>query len=129
VAVELNPYAAKAMKKNVALNKLQNVTAIQGDVRNVLKKYPEWADRVTMPLPHTGEDFLDSVLDATKNGGIIHFYTFGGQKEGYFRKALQFIRMACKEKGVGFQIAMKRIVRPYAPYVNQVVVDFRINRK
>ncbi len=129
VAVELNPYAAKAMQENVFLNRLSNVTAIQGDVREVLEKYPAWADRVTMPLPHTGEHFLDSVLYATKNGGVIHFYTFGGQKEGYFRKALRLIRNACREKGLSFEILQKRIVRPYAPYVNQVVVDFRVSRK
>ncbi|MBI5037016.1 class I SAM-dependent methyltransferase family protein, partial [Candidatus Micrarchaeota archaeon] len=128
-AVELNPDAFKWMAKNIELNKLKNVEAIQGDVRVVLKKMRRWADRVTMPLPHTGEDFLDSVIGATKTGGVIHFYTFGGDKEGVYKRALGFVRSACKRNKVRFRVLEKRVVRPYAPYVFQVVVDFRIGRE
>lgn len=128
VAIELNPYAAKTMQENVQRNHVGNVNVIQGDVRNVLKKYPTWADRVTMPLPHTGHDFLRDAIAATKSGGVIHFYGFGGEKEGVYKNALEAIQTACQEKGVRYRILEKRVVRPYAPSVYQVVVDFKIKR-
>ncbi|MDP2717140.1 MAG: class I SAM-dependent methyltransferase family protein, partial [Candidatus Micrarchaeota archaeon] len=128
VAVELNPYAAKAMAENVTLNKLSNVTAIQGDVRDVVKTYPKWADRVTMPLPHTGHDFLPDAIFATSNNGVIHFYGFGDQRDGVFAKAEAEVRSACKAAGVRHKILDKRIVRPFAPRVYQVVLDVEIRR-
>ncbi|MBI4360420.1 class I SAM-dependent methyltransferase family protein [Candidatus Micrarchaeota archaeon] len=128
VAIELNPYAAKTMQENVQRNHAQNVTAIQGDVRKVLKDYAQWADRVTMPLPHTGHDFLQDAISATKSGGVIHFYGFGGEKEGVYRNALSSIRRAGQKTKVKCRVLEKRVVRPYAPSVYQVVVDFKVTR-
>lgn len=128
VAIELNPYAAHAMADNVARNRLSNVHAMEGDVRKVLKNYPKWADRVIMPLPHTGFDFLEEAIAATKSGGVIHFYGFGGKKEGVYKNALSAIKNACKKQHVKCRVLEKRIVRPYAPSVFQVVVDFKTTR-
>ncbi len=129
VAVELNPDAFRMMEENIALNKVSNATAIQGDVRAVLKKYSKWADRACMPLPHTGYDFLDDVIAAIKDGGTVHFYGFGGEQEGVFTLNLAKIKAACQRQGVSCKILGKKVVRPYAPAVFQVVVDFRILRR
>jgi len=128
VAVELNPDAFAMMQENIASNKAHNVKAIRGDVRQVLKKYPDWADRAAMPLPHTGYDFLDDVIAAMRDGGIVHFYGFGGEAEGVFTLNEQIVREACKRQDVGCKIVQKRVVRPYAPAVFQVVIDFQIRR-
>ncbi len=128
VAVELNPYAAKAMEENVCLNRLANVTAIKGDVRDVVKKYPQWADRVTMPLPHTGQDFLPDAIFATADGGAIHFYGFGDENEGVYKKAEAAVKKACQAAGVKHKILNRRIVRPFAPRVFQIVLDVKILR-
>ncbi len=129
IAIELNPYAVKMMEQNIAANKAAHIKPILGDVREILKKYPKWADRVTMPLPHTGHDFLDVAIKATKNGGTIHFYGFGGEKEGVFTLPLKAVKAACKKEGVGCSVVEKRVVRPYAPSVFQVVIDFKVKRK
>ncbi len=128
VAVELNPDAFAMMQDNVARNKVRNVVAIKGDVREVLTQYPEWADRAAMPLPHTGYDFLDDVVAAMKDGGIVHFYGFGGEAEGVFTLNERKVKDACKRQGVSCRILQKRVVRPYAPAVFQVVIDFQVNR-
>ncbi len=125
VAVELNPDAFAMMEDNLALNKTP-VKAIQGDVRDVLKKYSRWADRACMPLPHTGYDFLDDVIAAMKNGGTVHFYGFGGEAEGVYTLNLAKIKAACKRQGVSCKILGKKVVRPYAPAVFQVVIDFQV---
>ncbi|MBI2446090.1 class I SAM-dependent methyltransferase family protein [Candidatus Micrarchaeota archaeon] len=128
VAVELNPDAFAMMQDNVAQNKVRNVLALKGDVRAVLKKYPKWADRACMPLPHTGYDFLDDVIAAMKDGGVVHFYGFGGEAEGVFTLNLAKVKSACKRQGVACTILEKRVVRPYAPAVFQVVIDFQVRR-
>ena len=128
VAVELNPDAFVMMQDNVALNKAANVRTIQGDVRAVLKKFPKWADRACMPLPHTGHDFLADVIAAMKDGGVVHFYGFGGEREGVFTLPLKAVKAACKRQGVRCRLIQKRVVRPYAPAVFQVVIDFQVVR-
>ncbi len=129
VAVELNPDAFASMVQNVATNKTANVRCIQGDVREVLKAYPAWADRACMPLPHTGYDFLDDVIAAMKDGGVVHFYGFGGVSEGVFTLNLEKVKAACRRQGVSCKILQKKVVRPYAPAVFQVVIDFEVGRK
>lgn len=129
VAVELNPDAFSMMQDNVALNKTANVKSIRGDVRAVLKQYSKWADRACMPLPHTGYDFLDDVIAAMKDGGVVHFYGFGGEAEGVFASSLKAVKAACRRQGVSCKIVNQRVVRPYAPAVFQVVIDFQVRQK
>ncbi|MBI5226556.1 class I SAM-dependent methyltransferase family protein [Candidatus Micrarchaeota archaeon] len=126
VAVELNPAATQMMVENVRLNKTANVLPIQGDVRAVLKKYPKWADRACMPLPHTGYDFLDDVIAAMKDGGVVHFYGFGDERQGVFDSSIALVEAAASRQGVQCKILEKRVVRPYAPCVFQVVIDFQV---
>jgi tRNA (guanine37-N1)-methyltransferase len=129
IAIELNPDAVADMKQNIKLNKLEKqITALEADVKIELKKekYQKWADRITMPLPHTAELFLEDAIPCAKKGGIIHFYTFASKNDGAFNEPLKKIQEACQKTKRKFEITSKRIVRPYAPYVVQVVIDFKI---
>ncbi len=124
VAVEINPEAIKYMKKNMKLNNL-DFEVIEGDVAKVLKekRFQGWADRILMPLPRGGEHFLKNVFDAAKDGTIVHFYTFA---------SLPFPLDDAEDKvkrylpGNSYKIIEKRIVRPFAPRIVQVVLDIRI---
>ncbi len=129
IAMELNPDAVRDMIQNLKLNKVEKqVTAIGADVRTELKKkkYFSWANRVLMPLPHTSEMFLDSVLPCIAPGGVVHFYAFSS-KNNLFEDVLEKIEGACRLAGKKCEIVNKRVVRPYAPYVVQVVIDFRVS--
>lgn len=126
VAVELNPFAFKQLKENIALNKAGNVSAVEGDARVALKKYVGWADRVVMPLPHTGEDFLDVVLPCVKSGGVIHFYGFG-PVESPFEELWNSVKRKCIESNRKARLVFKRVVRPYSPASSQVVLDFKVS--
>ncbi|MEM4707194.1 MAG: class I SAM-dependent methyltransferase family protein [Candidatus Anstonellales archaeon] len=124
VAVEINPEAVKYMRENMKLNKL-DFEVIEGDVAEVLKekRFQGWADRILMPLPRGGEHFLKNVFDAAKNGTIVHFYTFA---------SLPFPLEDAEEKvkrylpAESYKIIEKRIVRPFAPRIVQVVLDMKI---
>jgi len=76
IGVELNKEGHAYGLKNVELNKVTNVELFEGDVTDVVPKLKQQFDRITMPLPHTGEEFLPIALDAIKKHGVIHYYCF-----------------------------------------------------
>jgi len=127
VGIELNPTATKYFKENVKLNKLDNCIAIKGDVRKIIpKKFKNWADRVLMPLPKSAETFLDVAFKAAKKNATVHFYNFGAEED--FEEIREKIAMAAKKSGANIKIMNEKIVRPYAPHIVQVCIDFRVRK-
>lgn len=126
VAVELNAVAVEYMKKNAALNKMKNITAICGDVKEIVPRdYANWADRVLMPLPKDAEGFLKAAYAGAKNNAIIHFYTFADIKNPFGDTKAKIFSNLNKEN---VEIISERIVRPFSPALVQVVVDFLVKK-
>lgn len=124
VGIELNAEAVKWFKRNIKLNKLDNVEAVLGDVKKELakKEYVGWADRIVMPLPKDAEHFLKDAEKAAKKGTIIHFYTFVDSKRP-IEHATEKIKANLKRP---FRIAFAKKVRDYSPKTVQVVADIEI---
>ncbi len=121
-AIELNPDAFKYLEENIRINKAQEaIIPVLGDVREKVKNLPLF-DRVIMPLPKGGEDFLELAFERVKQGGVIHFYHFV-PKEGAFEKTKQVIKEKACGKKVGI-ISMRR-VRDFSPSMIQVVADIK----
>ncbi|MGC9005704.1 MAG: hypothetical protein ACP5JC_03750, partial [Candidatus Micrarchaeia archaeon] len=80
-------------------------------------------DRILMPLPRGGEHYLKDVFDAAKNKTIVHFYTFASLPFP-LDDAEDKVKRYLPEKN--YEIIEKRIVRPFAPRIVQVVLDMRI---
>lgn len=79
VGIEINPEGHGLAQENVILNKVTNVHLYCGDVNEITPRLiseGETFNRITMPLPHTGEEFLPVAIAATKAGGTIHYYCF-----------------------------------------------------
>ena len=93
-AIEINPAAHKFAVENVKLNKINNIRLFKGDVRMVIPAVKKKFDRILMPLPLTGENFLDIALTAAKKKAVIHFYDF--LREDEFSLGKQKIIDACK---------------------------------
>jgi tRNA (guanine37-N1)-methyltransferase len=139
VGIELNPDAAKSFEKNIALNKTKNVVAIRGDVSKVVpNRFSGWADRIIMPLPHSAGDFLDAALKAANpKGCTVHFYGFvetkaKGKKELHkdiYAPLVKLVREKARKAGMSCRITKKRVVRPFAAYVVQVVIDFKVKKE
>lgn len=126
-AVELNPVAVNYLRKNIDLNRRVlkgKIIPLEGDVKKIVKELPK-CDRVLMPLPKGGEDFLGAALSVCKQGGVVHFYQFAPDKDLY-SEALEKIQEAGKCAGRKIRVLNKKVVRPYAPRVSQVVVDFKL---
>jgi len=125
VGIELNPAAHKFAKKNVELNKVKNVELIKGDVKKVYKKFKKKFDRIAMPLPHTGYEFLKEAYYCIKQGGIIHFYEIV-VKEDYATPEKQIFDFAKKAKRK-VEIIRKARVRQFSPVKEQVVFDILVD--
>ncbi len=125
--IELNERGHELAVENARLNKLANVTLIQGDVRDVV---PELAvrgvafDRIIMPLPHTGADFLDEAFSVAKDGTVIHLYDF--EREGEFERAAEKLRAGAARNNRAVEILDVVACGQHAPRVFRVCVDGRI---
>ncbi|MFC1801732.1 class I SAM-dependent methyltransferase family protein, partial [Nanoarchaeota archaeon] len=125
VGVELNPYGHKLGEENIKLNKLLGkVKLFKGDVRKVVPKLKRKFDRVVMPLPKTAEKFLDVALKVVRDKGVVHYYTFLGEKD--FEKEKKRLVGVCKKLGKKCKVLDWRTCGAYAPGVFRVVYDLQI---
>jgi len=127
--IDINPVAAKLCEKNIELNKLKgNVTSIHGDASQVIEeKLKNKGDRILMLLPERSDEFLNSAISATKNNGIIHYYSHihadeKSQASTLSEKHYQEITP------VKSNILDSKIVRAVGPRYYQTVVDIRITK-
>ncbi|MBI5159156.1 class I SAM-dependent methyltransferase family protein [Candidatus Micrarchaeota archaeon] len=124
--IELNPAACEYARENIELNKAENVDIVEGDVRKIIPaSFVGVADRVLMPLPKGAEEFLREAFLAARKGCVVHLYSFAEDAKP-FEKALKAVRAEAKKQGRRVKVLCKRVVRPYAPRVSQVVIDFQI---
>jgi len=79
VSLELGKECCKYARENVVLNKLSNVSVVQGDVKRV--KLTSKFDRVVMPRPNLDDSFLASAFLVIKKSGTINYYGFSRDKD------------------------------------------------
>ena len=79
---------------------------------------------IVMPLPKTGEKFLDIALDVVKDKGIVHYYAFLG--DDFFEKEKKRLVEVCKKLGKKCNILNWQTCGNFAPGVFRVVYDLQI---
>lgn len=124
VGVEINPAAHQLALENISKNRCTNVRLLCGDAKEIIPRLAaagERFDRVTMPLPHTADEFLDAVVTVSKPGTIVHFYTF--LEEEAFNKSVAMVREVFERNGRS--LASYDVVRvgQHSPYVWRICVD------
>jgi len=123
--VEINPVAHKYAEENVKLNKLSDrIKLYLGDVRMVVPELKKKFDRIVMPLPLGGENFLDVALSAIKKKGTIHFYDF--KDESGFEIAKKKVIDACKKAKKKCKILRLVKCGQIAPRTYRVCIDFEV---
>jgi tRNA (guanine37-N1)-methyltransferase len=128
IAIELNPIAVKYAKENVILNKVEDkVKVIEGDVKEKCKDFYGKCNRVVMPLPLGGEDFLDIAVNCLKRKGYIHFYNWGSEPN-IFENAEKVVKEKLTKINVRYKIVNKRKVLPYAPRKWKVCLDIYVKK-
>ena len=127
IAIDKNPAAVEFLRRNVDLNSVGNVEAIEGDANVVAEtqKYVGIADHVIMNLPHNAYDFLDSAVKFAKPGGMLHYYGMT-HEDDLFDGSIGLIGMAAKRAGRSIEVLEKRTVRSYAPHQYNICIEVRI---
>tara|TARA_Y100000034_G_scaffold20236_3_gene23099 strand:- start:1968 stop:2999 length:1032 start_codon:yes stop_codon:yes gene_type:complete len=124
-AIEINPTAHKYALENIKLNKINNITALKGDVKKQMPKLKTKFDRILMPLPKSAEDFLYLALKAIKPKGIIHFYDFLNDKD-IPKAAIQKIKKACTKEKKKYKIIRHNKCGQFSPHTYRICVDFKV---
>ena len=126
VAIDKNPDAIVYLKKNVDLNRLDNVEVVESDAYDAADQYKNSADHVIMNLPHSAHEFLEPALRISKEGGIVHFYDII-HEDDMFEGSVRKIETACQRSNKCIQIKDLRIVRSYAPHQYNICIEFQVN--
>ena len=128
-SIDLNPIASKLCEKNIVLNKLVGkIISINGDASRIIQEQlMDKSDRTLMLLPERSDEFLDSAINTTKSGGIIHYYS-----HIHSDKKLEAGKLSekhyLKVTSVKSEILGSKIVRAVGPRYYQTVVDVKITK-
>ena len=128
-SLDINPIASKLCETNIGLNKLAGeVISINGDATEIINSQLEdKSDRTLMLLPERSDEFLESAIKTTKNGGIIHYYSHihADQKTDAGKLSEEHY---LKVSPVKSEILDSKIVRAVGPRYYQTVVDVKISK-
>ena len=108
-ACDINPHAIHYLKENIELNKVEGITPILGDSREVAKRIK--ADRIIMNLPHSSFHFLPYALKSAKRGAYIHYYEILPRKNN----REDSLKREAEKLGYTIEILEKRKVHAYSP--------------
>ena len=127
--IDINPDASLLCEKNIELNKLKGkVISLNGDSTKIIQDdLQNLADRVLMLLPERSDEFLADAILATKNNGIIHYYSHihADKKQNAPKLSEKHYQNISKNRS---KILNSRIVRPVGPRFYQTVVDIQIEK-
>ena len=126
-SLDINPVASRLCEKNIELNKLSGkVISINGDTSKIIEERLEnKSDRTLMLLPERSDEFLESAIKTTKDGGIIHYYShIHADKKSEAGKLSE--EHYLKITPVKSEILNSKIVRAVGPRYYQTVVDVKI---
>ena len=128
-SIDINPIASKLCEKNIELNKLAGkVVSINGDTSKIIEEQLQGkGDRTLMLLPEKSDEFLESAIKTTKDGGIIHYYShIHADKKSDAGKLSE--KHYLEVTPVKSEILTSKIVRPVGPRYYQTVVDIKISK-
>ncbi len=121
-SIEINPNSYFYLNENIKLNKLDNVTPILGDCKIHAPKYK--ADRIVMGYVKTTHHYLDVAINSLNEGGILHYHETVPEK---LMKTRPVDRIISQAGDRDVEILKINKIKKYAPGVEHVVVDARIN--
>ena len=122
--IEINPIAHKFGLENIKLNKLTNIKLFVGDARLVAPILKKKFNRILMPLPLGGENFLDVALSSIKKNGIIHYYDF--KEEDAFDISKQKVKSACKLAKKKCKILNLKKCGQIGKRTYRICIDFKV---
>ncbi|MBI1978639.1 MAG: class I SAM-dependent methyltransferase family protein [Candidatus Aenigmarchaeota archaeon] len=124
--IEINPDAHLYAQENVRMNKLAHkIVLINDDVRNACKVFNFKFDRIAMPMAVGGEKYLDYAFKLVKDGGIIHFYSTGNDKN-LFAESEKFVINAAINNRKKIHIENRVKILPFGVKSWKVAVELKV---
>jgi tRNA (guanine37-N1)-methyltransferase len=121
-SIDLNPDAESFVRRNMEMNRVENIVPITGDASEAIKELPD-ADRVIMNLPQIADEFLTDALPKTKINGTIHMHKIIERSElnSFIEKMKENAAMG------GFKISVdgSSELKTYSPTMSVYVFDIR----
>ncbi len=126
--VEINPIAHKYAIENLTLNHLKNVICLKGDAKKIVPKIKMKFNRIVMPLPKGGEDFLNAAFRVAKKNTMVHLYDFIEEKDliPNPKETYSNIEKACKKNKLKFKILGWSKCGQIGPRQFRICVDFKL---
>jgi tRNA (guanine37-N1)-methyltransferase len=121
-SIDLNPEAELFVKKNMELNRIENIVPITGDAAEAIADLPV-ADRVVMNLPQTADMYLIDALSKTKTGGTIHLHKVIERSE--LDDFIERMRKNADSNGFGISVDEITELKTYSPTMSVYVFDIR----
>jgi len=121
--IEINPLAHQYALQNISKFE-DKISIFQGDVSYILPKMRMKFDRIVMPLPKTGEEFLDVTLPKVKKNGMIHLYAF--LHEDVVKAHAQKVKDICKQLKYSVRIIRKVKCGQFSPGTFRYCFDLKI---
>jgi tRNA (guanine37-N1)-methyltransferase len=123
IGIELNSAAVEYFRKNVKLNKAENVRIYEGDVNEIVPRLEGEFDRILMPAPYSAENFVHLLRGKVRKGGFVHYYTF--ESENFEELLAKKVEGIFLKNGIIAKAVFMRRCGSFAPYVNRYVVDLQ----
>ncbi|MBI2662103.1 class I SAM-dependent methyltransferase family protein [Candidatus Woesearchaeota archaeon] len=125
--IEMNPIGHTYGLQNITLNNLQNkIKLYEGDVRTILPSIKQTFDRIIMPLPKTGEQFLDIAFTKAHKGTIIHLYAF--LEDDQINNYAQYVKNIANQLTHKIKILRKIKCGQFSPSVFRVCLDIKVEK-
>jgi tRNA (guanine37-N1)-methyltransferase len=123
--VEINPEAHIYALENVELNNMEDrINLYLGDVRIKLPQIKKKYNRIVMPLPMTGEEFLGLALKYCQDKGTIHLYAFINETE--IENEAKRIKKYCQDSGYKVKILNKVKCGQFSPGIFRTCFDIKL---
>jgi tRNA (guanine37-N1)-methyltransferase len=126
--IEINPSAHQYALQNVEMNCFgHRIIIYNGDVRQVVPQHfrGKRFNRIVMPLPKTGEEFLDAALPLAKKKGMIHLYAF--LTEADINPEKKRIVELCAKRGYEVKILDAVKCGQFSPKLFRICFDMRLS--
>jgi len=125
VASDANPVAVRFLRANVAANRAERITVLEGDARAVLKRVAP-VDRVILDLPHSAMDYLPPAFGALADEGTVHLYAILERAEESERGDV--VKALAEKAGFLIRGLSHHQVRAYSPTKYHTAFDVTVAR-
>jgi tRNA (guanine37-N1)-methyltransferase len=127
-ANDLNLEATDLLKKNMALNKVENITIFNQNAKDLATfiSYGSTFDHIIMNLPHSSMDFLQKTLPFVA-AGMIHLYTITSKDD--LKELQNTIQTMIIDQNLRLMQIDTLELKGYSPQENVYVHDLAISGK